>query len=159
VNLLVFLLREKKEVHFLMESGRILAIDFGRKRVGLAVTDREQLIATRLSTVESGQIWHFLDDYFLREKVVLVLVGYPVTLNNEPSEAVKYINPFIRGFVKRYPAIRLEQADERFTSYLAKRAMIDGGVKKGDRRDKALVDGVSATILLQSYLEQKRFRS
>lgn len=142
-----------------MESGRILAVDFGKKRVGLAVTDPEQLIATRLATVATEEIWKFLDGYFHDEKVTLVLVGYPVTMLNEPSAAIVFINPFIRNFIKRYPDIRLEQVDERFTSQLALRAMIDGGLKKNDRRDKALVDGVSATIILQSYLEQKKFRT
>lgn len=142
-----------------MESGRILAVDFGKKRVGLAVTDPEQLIATRLATVATEEIWKFLDGYFHDEKVTLVLVGYPVTMKNEPSEAIVFINPFIRNFLKKYPGIRVEQVDERFTSQLALRAMIDGGLKKSGRRDKALVDGVSATIILQSYLEQKKFRT
>jgi putative Holliday junction resolvase len=144
---------------FPVEKGRILAIDYGKKRVGLAVTDPGQMIATRLATVASDGIWRFLDDYFRKEKVILVLVGYPVTLSNEPSEAITWINPFIRAFVKRYPAIRMEQADERFTSRLAQRAMIDSGLKKKERQNKALVDAVSATILLQSYLEQQKFRS
>lgn len=142
-----------------MERGRILAVDFGKKRVGLAVTDPEQLIATRLATVATEEIWRFLDGYFQSEKVTLVLVGYPVTMLYEPSAAIVFINPFIRNFIRRYPDIRLEQVDERFTSQLALRAMIDGGLKKNDRRDKALVDGVSATIILQSYLEQKKFRT
>lgn len=141
-----------------MDKGRILAIDYGKKRVGLAVTDPEQLIATRLTTVASDAVWRFLDDYFGKEKVVLVLIGYPVTLHNEPSEAVTWINPFIRAFVKKYPEITVEQADERFTSRLALRTMIDSGLKKKGRQDKALVDGVSATILLQSYLEQQKYR-
>ncbi len=142
-----------------MEKGRILAIDYGKKRVGLAVTDPDQMIATRLTTVSSDAVWRFLDDYFGKESVVLVLIGYPVTLHNEPSEAVIWINPFIRAFQKKYPGIRIEQADERFTSQLALRAMIDSGLKKKERQDKALVDGVSATILLQSYLEQQKYRS
>lgn len=141
-----------------MAEGRIMAIDYGRKRVGLAVTDPLQLIATRLATVSAHEIWKFLDDYFGKEKVTLVLIGYPTRMNNQPSEAVTYINPFIRNFIVRYPAIRIEQADERFTSRLAVQAMIEGGVKKKDRQDKSLVDGLSATILLQSYLEQKKFK-
>lgn len=140
-----------------METGRILAIDYGKKRVGLAVTDPLQLIATRLGTVLSGNIWKFLDDYFRKEKVVLVLVGYPVQMNNEPSQAVTYINPFLKAFVNKYPEIPVQQVDERFTSKLAFQAMIDGGLKKSDRQDKALVDAISATILLQSYLEQKKY--
>ncbi len=140
-----------------MEAGRILAIDYGKKRIGLAVTDPEQRIATRLTTVSSGDIWKFLDTYFSAEKVVLVLVGYPLQLNNQASEAVAFINPFLKAFVKKYPEIRVEQADERFTSVLAHQAMITGGLKKKDRQDKSLVDGVSATILLQSYLERKKY--
>jgi len=141
-----------------METGRILAIDYGKKRVGLAVTDSMQLIATRLATVPSGEIWKFLDDYFNKEKVILVLVGYPLQMNNEPSQAVLYINPFLRTFIKKYPDIQVQQVDERFTSKLAFQAMIDGGLKKSDRREKAMVDGISATIILQSYLEQKKYR-
>ena len=140
-----------------MEAGRIMAIDYGKKRVGLAVTDPMQLIATRLETVLSGDIWKFLDDYFRKERVVLVLVGYPVQMNNEPSQAVTYINPFLKAFVKKYPEIPVQQVDERFTSKLAFQSMIDSGLKKSERQDKALVDGVSATILLQSYLEQKKY--
>lgn len=142
-----------------METGRIMAIDYGKKRVGLAVTDPLQMIATRLDTVSSGEIWKFLDDYFQHEKVVLVLVGYPMQMNNKPSDAVKYINPFLKAFVKKYPQIPVKQADERFTSRLAMQAMIDGGLKKSDRKDKALVDGISATIILQSFMEQKKFES
>jgi putative Holliday junction resolvase len=142
-----------------MEAGRIMAIDYGKKRVGLAVTDPLQMIATRLDTISSGEIWKFLDVYFQHEKVVLVLVGYPVQMNNEPSQAVIYINPFLKTFVKKYPQIPVRQADERFTSRLAMQAMINGGLKKSDRKDKALVDGISATIILQSFLEQKKFQS
>jgi putative Holliday junction resolvase len=141
-----------------MAEGRIMAIDYGRKRAGLAVTDPLQLIATRLGTVPSHEIWKFLDEYFGKEKVTLVLIGYPVQMNNQPSEAVTYINPFIRNFMKRYPDIKVEQADERFTSKLAFQTMIEGGVKRKGRQDKSLVDGISATILLQSYLEQKKFK-
>jgi putative Holliday junction resolvase len=135
---------------------RTLAIDYGKKRVGIAVTDPEQLIATRLTTVATHEIWDFLSDYFLKEKVEKVIVGYPVTLNNRPSEAVNYITPFLKKFQHKFPEITLELVDERFTSKLAFRAMIDGGLKKEKRKDKALVDGISATIILQDYLELKR---
>jgi putative holliday junction resolvase len=140
-----------------MDAGRVMAIDYGKKRVGLAVTDPMQMIATRLATVSSGDIWKFLDEYFRKEKVVLVLVGYPLQMNNEPSQAVIYINPFLKVFIRKYPEIPVQQVDERFTSKMAFQAMIDGGLKKTDRQDKAMVDGVSATILLQSYLEQKKY--
>jgi len=136
---------------------RILAIDYGKKRVGIAVTDPEQLIATRLTTVASHTVLDFLSDYFLKEKVEKVIIGYPVTLNNQPSEAVSYINPFIKKFQIKFPEIEMELVDERFTSKLAFKAMIDGGVKKEKRKDKALVDGISATIILQDYLERKRY--
>jgi len=135
---------------------RILAIDYGKKRVGIAVTDPEQLIATRLTTVATHTIWDFVSGYFLKEKVEKVIVGYPLTLNNQPSEAVKYITPFLKKFQLKFPEIELELVDERFTSKLAFQAMIDGGLKKEKRKDKALVDGISATMILQDYLERKR---
>jgi len=138
--------------------GRVLAIDYGRKRVGLAVTDPLKMIASRLDTVSSGQIWTFLENYFLREEVERVVVGYPRQLNNEPSESLRYINPFLKDFRKRYPHMPLELADERFTSKMALRTMVDAGLKKSDRQDKALVDGLSATIILQSWLEQNIYK-
>ena len=140
-----------------METGRILAIDYGKKRVGLAVTDPLQMIASRLETVSSYDIWKFLDNYFRREKVVLVLVGYPVQMNNEPSQAVTFINPFLKAFIRKYPDMPIQQVDERYTSKLAFQTMIDSGLKKSERQNKSLVDGVSATILLQSYLEQQKY--
>lgn len=136
--------------------GRILAIDYGKKRVGIAVTDPSQLIANKLTTVSTHELWSFLAEYFRKEQVEEVVIGYPRQMNNMASEAVQYINPFLKRFRKRYPDIRLELADERFTSKLAFQAMIEGGVKKMARRDKAMVDSISATILLQSYLEKKR---
>jgi putative Holliday junction resolvase len=136
--------------------GRIMAIDFGKKRVGVAVTDPLQLIATRLETVEAEQIWKFLDLYFSMEQVDLVLIGYPVQLNNQPSEALRYINPFVQKFQQKYQTeIRL--VDERFSSKMAFQSMIDAGLRKMQRQDKGTIDGVSATILLQSFLEQKKF--
>ena len=135
---------------------RILAIDYGRKRTGLAVTDPQQIIATRLTTVPTHTIWDFLKEYFQKENVESVVVGYPKQMNNEASEAVRYINPFLKKFQRIYPDLKLEILDERFTSKMAFRAMIDGGLKKQKRQNKALVDGISATIILQSYLEQKR---
>jgi putative Holliday junction resolvase len=135
---------------------RILAIDYGRKRTGLAVSDPIQIIANRLTTVATHEIWDFLSDYFNKEEVDTVVIGYPRTMNNEASEAVRYINPFIKKFQKKYPEIKIELQDERFTSKIAFQTMIDGGVKKQKRRDKAMIDAVSATIILQGYLEQKR---
>ncbi|MEI6142970.1 MAG: Holliday junction resolvase RuvX [Mariniphaga sp.] len=137
--------------------GRILSIDYGNKRVGLAVTDPLKIIATRLTTVATNDIWVFLSDYFGREEVELVLVGYPRQLNNEPSEAIRYINPFLKKFQMVYKNIPLKLMDERFTSKMAFQAMIDAGVKKKDRQNKETIDGVSATIILQSYLEEQKF--
>jgi len=136
--------------------GRILAIDYGRKRVGIAVTDPGQIIANRLTTVPTHTIWDFLKEYFEKEQVETVVVGYPRQMNNQASEAVRYINPFLKRFQKVYPDILLELFDERFTSKMAFQTMIDGGLKKQKRQDKALVDSISATIILQNYLEQKR---
>ena len=137
--------------------GRVLSIDYGKKRVGLAVTDPLQIIATRLTTVSAEEIWGFLSDYFARESVELVLIGYPMQLNNQPSEAIRYINPFLKKFQQIYPAMPIQQMDERFTSKMAFQTMIDAGVKKKDRQNKETIDGVSATIILQSYLEGKKF--
>lgn len=138
--------------------GRILAIDYGKKRIGLAVTDPEQLIASRLTTVATHEIWTFLAEYFAKETVERVIVGYPLQMNNQPSEAVIFINPFLKKFQKIYPEMALEQVDERFTSKMAFQTMIDAGLKKKDRQNKGTIDAVSATIILQSYLEQKKFK-
>ena len=137
--------------------GRVLSIDYGNKRVGLAVTDPLQIIATRLTTVSAEEIWVFLSDYFECEAVELVLVGYPRQLDNTPSEAIRYINPFLKKFRQIYPEMPVQLMDERFTSRMAIQTMIDAGVKKKDRQNKSTIDGVSATIILQSYLEGKKF--
>ena len=133
-----------------------MAIDYGKKRVGLAVSDPNQIIANKLATVAAYTIWDFLHTYFQNEQVDEVIIGYPLQMNNKASEAVIYINPFIRKFKEKYPGIQLEIVDERFTSKMAFQTMIDGGVKKMNRRNKEMVDAISATILLQSYMEQKR---
>lgn len=109
--------------------GRIMAIDYGKKRVGVAVTDPLQLIATRLETVNAEHIWRFLDDYFLKEEVELVLVGYPVQLNNQPSEALRFINPFLQKFQQKYSK-EIKLVDERFSSKMAFQSMIDAGDRK-----------------------------
>ena len=137
---------------------RILAIDYGKKRIGIAVTDPMQLIANRLTTISTETIWDFLEKYFQKEEVETIVVGYPKQMNNQASEAVRYINPFLKKFQLKYPEIKLEIADERFTSKMAFQTMIDGGVKKQKRKDKSMVDGISATIILQSFLEQKRYK-
>ena len=136
--------------------GRILAIDYGKKRVGLAVSDPSQLIANKLATVSTNSLWDFLQTYFKEQVVDEVVVGYPKQLNNQASEAVNYINPFLQKFQKRYPDMVLKLADERFTSKMAFQSMIDGGLRKKARRNKALVDAISATIILQGYMEQRR---
>jgi len=136
--------------------GRILAIDYGQKRVGIAVTDPLQIIANALDTVHVKDIWQYLDAYLTKEKVDKIIVGYPMQMNNQPSQAVTYINPFVKKLVKTYPEIAIELVDERFTSKMAHQTMIDAGLKKKDRQNKELVDRISATIILQSYLQRKK---
>lgn len=133
--------------------GRIIGIDYGRKRVGIAVTDPLQIIANGLTTVHSKDIFTFLDDYIKQNDVEKIVVGYPKTLKNKASEAIVYINPFIKKLIARYPDIDVDIYDERFTSKMATMAMIEGGMKKKDRQNKALTDKISATIILQSYME------
>ena len=135
---------------------RIVAIDYGRKRSGIAVTDTLQLIANGLTTVPTHELLSFLVDYVAKEPVERILVGLPKQMNNEYSENMKYIEPFVRSLKKRLPHVPVEYADERFTSMLAHQTMLDGGLKKKARRNKALVDEISATIILQTYLESKR---
>lgn len=135
--------------------GRILAIDYGRKRVGLAVTDPLQMIANALKTVHSKDIWDFLSDYLDKEDVDCIVVGYPKQMNNQASEAVRFINPFLKRLTKLYPEMEVKLVDERFTSKMAHQTMLDAGLKKKARQNKALVDTISATIILQSYLEQR----
>lgn len=134
---------------------RIIAIDYGRKRSGVAVTDVLQLIANGLATVPTHQLLQFIMDYAQKEPVERILVGLPKQMNNEPSANMKYIEPFVRSLRKKLPDIPVEYVDERFTSVLAHQAMREGGLKKKARQDKALVDEISATIILQSYLENK----
>jgi len=139
--------------------GRILAIDYGRKRSGIAVTDTLQIIANGLTTVQTSQLMAFLSEYIAKEPVERVIIGLPKQMNNEYSENMANIQPFANKFIKQYPDIPVEYVDERFTSVLAHKAMIDGGLKKKERQNKALVDEISATIILQSYLENKRLFS
>lgn len=133
--------------------GRILAIDFGTKRIGIAVTDPLKIFASPLDTVSNAEFMEYLDSYMQKEEVEALVVGYPKQMNNNPSEAVRHINPFIKKLRTRYPDIKISLADERFTSRMALQTMIDGGVKKKNRQDKSLVDKISASIILQSYLE------
>ncbi len=135
--------------------GRILAIDYGRKRVGIAVTDELQMIANPLTTVHSKDIISFLKDYCSKENVDTFVVGDPKQMDNTPSESMRFIAPFVKKLKKEIPGIPVEMADERFTSKIASQAMITAGLKKKDRQNKALVDKVSAVLILQSYLEMK----
>lgn len=135
--------------------GRILAIDYGRKRVGLAVTDSLKMIANGLTTVSSKDIFNFLISYLKKENVECFVVGYPKQMNNQPSESIEYINIFIKQLKKKLPDIPVELIDERFTSKMAFQTMINGGLKKKARKNKALIDTISATIILQSFLEKK----
>ncbi|MDQ2178186.1 Holliday junction resolvase RuvX [Marinifilum sp. D714] len=135
---------------------RILAIDYGRKRVGIAVTDPMQIIANGLGTVAAKDLLDYLEKYMASEEVELFVVGYPKQLNNEDSESMKYLKPFLGKLKKKFPDIPIEMVDERFTSKIAFQTMIDGGLKKKQRQDKAMIDKVSATIILQSYMETKR---
>lgn len=135
--------------------GRILAIDYGKKRTGIAVTDPLQIISTGLTTVETQTLKTFIKTYSSENEVDKYVIGLPRQMSGEFSESYKYIKPFGEWLKKEYPDKEIIFVDERFTSKLAMRAMIEGGVKKSDRRDKALIDKVSATIILQSYLETK----
>ena len=134
---------------------RILAIDYGKKRVGIAVSDPSQLIAGGLTTVDSQQVLTFLVKYLATESVECIVVGLPKQMNNMPSESMKYITPFVNSLKNKFPNVRVEFFDERFTSVLAHKTMLAGGLKKKDRQNKALVDKISATIILQTYLESR----
>lgn len=136
---------------------RIVAIDYGRKRTGIAVSDTMQIIANGLTTVPTHQLLDFLLNYVKQEPVERIIIGRPKQMNNEDSENMKNIEPFVRSLKKRLPDMPVEFVDERFTSVLAHRAMLEAGLKKKDRQNKALVDEISATIILQTYLESKRF--
>ena len=134
---------------------RILAIDFGKVRTGIAVTDEMQLIASGLTTVATSNLISFLKDYIAKEKVSLLLVGLPKQMNNTASESEALIQPFLQKLKKVFPQIPTERVDERFTSKMAFQSMIDGGMKKKQRQNKGLIDEISATIILQSYLYNK----
>ena len=133
--------------------GRILAIDYGQKRVGIAVTDELKIIANGLTTVSSGEILEFLKTYLSKETVELFLVGEPKQMDSTPSESSKFIEPFVKKLAQTFPDIPIKRVDERFTSKMAFQSMIDRGLKKKDRQNKAMIDKISATIMLQSYLE------
>ena len=138
--------------------GRIVAIDYGQKRVGIAVTDPLRIIANGLTTVPSAKIFEFLKQYVKSEPVDCFIVGLPKQMSSMASESSKYIEPFVKRLAKEFPLIQIERVDERFTSKMAFQTMIDSGLGKKDRQNKALVDTISATIILQSYLESMSYK-
>ena len=135
---------------------RILAIDFGKVRTGIAVTDELQIIASGLTTVATSKLIAFLKDYTQKENVALFLIGLPKQMDNSESESEVFISPFLEKLKKQFPAIPMQRVDERFTSKMAFQTMIDGGMKKKQRQNKGLIDEISATIILQSYLYNKK---
>lgn len=136
---------------------RILAIDYGLKRTGIAATDEMQIIASGLTTIPSETVVAFLTDYFNKEKVEKVLIGEPKQMNGEPSESTPIIEAFVQKFKATFPDMKMERVDERFTSKMAFQTLIDSGLKKKQRQNKALIDEISATIMLQDYLSRKMF--
>lgn len=135
---------------------RIVGIDYGRKRTGVAVSDPLRIFASALDTVPTAKIIDYLKQYSTGETIERFVVGYPMNMNNQPSEAAKDVEAFLNLLKKRFPDIPVTLEDERFTSVLAHRAMIDGGMKKSDRRDKMAVDKISAAIILQTYLDRTK---
>ena len=135
--------------------GRILGIDYGRKRTGVAVTDPLQIVAGNLATVPTHTLMQFIKDYIAHEQVDRIVIGQPTQLNGEPSESMRFITPFVNRLRKELPDMPVVMYDERFTSTIAHQTMIDGGMKKSDRRDKSRVDAIAATIILNDYLQSK----
>ena len=133
--------------------GRLMAIDYGARRTGIAVTDPARIIANGLVTVETKNLWDFLTNYVSSEAVDKIVIGMPVQMSGQPSDNQRNITPFVNRWRKNYPNIPIEPFDERFTSVMAHRTMIESGIGKKARRNKALVDEISATIILQSYME------
>jgi putative Holliday junction resolvase len=138
---------------------RILSIDYGKKRTGIAVTDPLQIIANGLATVSTSELLSYLKDYLSREQVEKIIIGRPMQTNGQPSENLQRVEQFVNRWKKEMPDVPVEYVDERFTSVLAHQAMIDGGLRKKARQDKALVDKISATIILEDYLRSKNQRS
>ena len=135
--------------------GRIMGIDYGRKRTGVAVTDPLKIVAGNLATVPTHTLMQFIKDYIEREQVERIVIGQPMQLNGQPSESMRYIEPFVKRLRRELPDMPVVMYDERFTSAIAHQAMIDGGMKKSDRRDKARVDAIAATIILNDYLQSR----
>ena len=141
----------------LQNMGRIIGIDYGRKRTGIAVTDPLKIIANGLATVPSHTVVEFLQNYMKTETVEKIVVGLPKQLNGNPSESMQYITPFLNRLKKVIPNVPVVMYDERFTSTLAHKAMIDGGMKKKDRQNKEIVDTIAATIILNDFLQSNQF--
>ena len=137
--------------------GRLLSIDYGRKRCGIAVTDVLKIVATGLTTVATAKLVEFIKQYLEKEDVERIVVGLPTTMRGEQSESMKYITPGINRLRKELPGIEIVFFDERFTSVLAHKSMLASGMKKTDRQDKAIVDEISATIILNDYLQSKLY--
>ena len=135
---------------------RLMAIDYGTKRCGIAVSDPLQIIANGLTTVHAKDIFSFLTTYFQKEKVEIVVVGEPKKMSGEATDATVHVNNFVKQLQKQFPGIKIERIDERFTSKIAFQTMIDSGLKKKARLNKELIDEISATIILQSYMEGRR---
>ena len=135
--------------------GRVLAIDYGEKRTGIAITDPLQIVASGLTTVNTNTLIDFLKNYCSEENVDLFVVGLPKQMNNQPSQSESQIKPFLKKLKSNFPRISIIRIDERFTSKIAFRTMIDLGLKKSQRQNKLLVDQISATLILQSYLDSK----
>ena len=134
---------------------RILSIDYGGKRTGIAVTDPFQIIATGLTTVDTKELWPFLKKYFTDEKVEKVIIGLPTNWDDSATHATPLVEAFVKKFKKDYPTIPIEEVDERYTSKMAKQSMLESGMKKKDRRDKKNVDIIAATIILQEYMQRQ----
>lgn len=134
--------------------GRILSIDYGKKRTGLAVTDPLKIISTGLTTVETSQLMAYLKNYFAKEGVEEVIIGMPTNMDDSDTHATPLVKKFIEQFRKAFPALPITEVDERFTSKMASRAMLDMGLKKKQRQNKALIDEIAATIMLQEYMNR-----
>lgn len=137
--------------------GRIIAIDYGSKRVGLAVTDPLQMIASPLDTIHSKDVIQYLKDYLAREEVSLFVLGKPLQMDGSDSESARLVENFLSLLRKNFPTVQVERVDERFTSKMARQTLFDAGKKKKDRQDKSLLDKVSATIILQTYLDSRAY--
>lgn len=148
-----FIQYQESSIRYLRSMSRILAIDYGGKRTGIAVTDPLQIIATGLTTIESKELIPFLKNYFLKEPVELIIIGLPKNWDESDTHGTPLVESAIKKIQKEFPQVPLKTVDERYTSKMAKNAMLEMGLKKKDRRDKKLVDEIAATIMLQEYLQ------